>query len=347
MKNALVLSGGGFKGAFQVGALARLATAGIQWDYVTGISTGALQGLLVAMDAQPELEALWQRVATDGPGVIYTSDLLPSVGGVPRFSLDVLWQELAPRLTPKTIWQLLSAKGRAKLLGDIETRANNIEALADNTPLLTLLDELLQRHALTIPFQCGAVSLHDGTYYCRSRADFASAFDFARFVKASASMPLVWPSTDTYTTTGKLYDLVDGGLRNITPLSDAIAYINAQDDSEAWRIWVVTCDNNQLGKEEPDRWSLLHTATRSLDILMTEVFSNDLDQFLTINRLVDQAERGGVTLRHATGRPYRHFEHVLIEPGYSLGNTLDASPALLTYRHQCGVEAATIALTTI
>lgn len=42
MKNALVLSGGGFKGAFQLGAIKELLEKGIEFSAVSGVSVGAL-----------------------------------------------------------------------------------------------------------------------------------------------------------------------------------------------------------------------------------------------------------------------------------------------------------------
>ncbi|ARK08893.1 patatin-like phospholipase family protein [Fibrella sp. ES10-3-2-2] len=341
MKNALVLSGGGFKGAFQVGALRELRRRGITFDYVTGISTGALQGLLVAMDAYDELGRLWQRVADEGPGVIYTSDLLEQNGGVASISFKKVYQLLAPKLSVKLIWQLLSEKGRKAQLAELVGRVNAIEAFADNSPLLALLEELIDTRPIVIPFQCGAVSLHDGSYYCRGDEDFSQAGEFARFVKASASMPMVWPSTDVISRQGgTLLDLVDGGVRNISPLGDAISYINAQDESDSWRIILINCESGHLGKAEPDKWSLLHTAERSLDILLSEVFQGDIDQFLTMNRLALQAHQQGVTLRLNNGRPLRYFESLIIEPSLPVGGTLDASSKSIYARIEHGEERA-------
>ena len=67
-KFALVLSGGGFKGAFQVGALNYLKDnwnhiapeAGpMHFDIIAGVSVGALNGAMMAMGKQDELNELW------------------------------------------------------------------------------------------------------------------------------------------------------------------------------------------------------------------------------------------------------------------------------------------------
>lgn len=60
---ALVLSGGGAKGAFQVGVLDELITSGgIKFDIVVGVSTGALQALGVAQDDVPAMVQQWLNI---------------------------------------------------------------------------------------------------------------------------------------------------------------------------------------------------------------------------------------------------------------------------------------------
>ena len=59
-KLAIVLSGGGAKGAFQVGVLDALITKhGVKPDIVVGTSTGAIQALGVAQNDMPELLDIW------------------------------------------------------------------------------------------------------------------------------------------------------------------------------------------------------------------------------------------------------------------------------------------------
>ena len=60
---ALVLSGGGAKGAFQVGVEKYLREeAGYTWDIVAGVSVGALNGVMIAMERQRRLEAMWRTI---------------------------------------------------------------------------------------------------------------------------------------------------------------------------------------------------------------------------------------------------------------------------------------------
>ena len=62
-KIALVLSGGGAKGSFQNGAekTARMEF-GYQWDYIAGVSTGALNAIMLAMGKYGDLNRLWETI---------------------------------------------------------------------------------------------------------------------------------------------------------------------------------------------------------------------------------------------------------------------------------------------
>jgi NTE family protein len=63
-KVALVLSGGGARGAFQVGAekYAR-EVKGYQWDIIAGVSVGAMNGAMLAMHRYTRLMQLWDNVS--------------------------------------------------------------------------------------------------------------------------------------------------------------------------------------------------------------------------------------------------------------------------------------------
>jgi len=65
-KTALVLSGGGGKGAFQVGAEKYLREElGYSWDVIAGVSVGALNGTMLAMEKYSRLEAIWKTICNN------------------------------------------------------------------------------------------------------------------------------------------------------------------------------------------------------------------------------------------------------------------------------------------
>lgn len=63
-KIALILSGGGARGAFQVGAekYAR-EVKGYQWDIIAGVSVGAMNGAMLAMHRYARLMELWDGIS--------------------------------------------------------------------------------------------------------------------------------------------------------------------------------------------------------------------------------------------------------------------------------------------
>src|SRR5258707_828966 len=64
-KTALVISGGGSKGAFAVGVLQHLVLdLGIDFDLVAGTSTGSAIAPLVVTDEVPELVRIYSSVST-------------------------------------------------------------------------------------------------------------------------------------------------------------------------------------------------------------------------------------------------------------------------------------------
>jgi NTE family protein len=65
-KIALILSGGGAKGAFQVGAekYAR-AVKGYHWDIIAGVSVGAMNGAMLSMHRYARLMEIWDHISDD------------------------------------------------------------------------------------------------------------------------------------------------------------------------------------------------------------------------------------------------------------------------------------------
>lgn len=65
LKRALVLAGGGSKGAYQAGCIKALKELGYDFDIVTGTSIGALNGLLVVQNDYSALYNLWDKIKID------------------------------------------------------------------------------------------------------------------------------------------------------------------------------------------------------------------------------------------------------------------------------------------
>ena len=74
--------------------------------------------------------------------------------------------------------------------------------------------------------------------------------------------------------------------------------------------------------------------------MTNEVFKNDLNEILKINRLVKQAGEHGHELLNDEGKPYKYFTVRIIQPDKPLGETLDFSKAEIEKRISHGFEKA-------
>jgi NTE family protein len=370
-KIALVLSGGGFKGAFQVGALQYLRDnwqriapdrPPLSFDIVAGVSVGSLNGLLVAQDRFTELERLWQDVARNGVEEIYTSDFIDTTAGPdtpnPKLKLNLSWQGLRERFPETTRNLLLRALfNRRKIIESFEREFQDFDSFADNTPLQRKLQRLAKREEVgdTI-YKCGFVSLADGRYYSVRQDEFTSDRDFANGVLASTAMPIVWsPVEEIATNLGTPTSLVDGGIRNVSPLGDVIREIVKDEDPGDYTIIIINCSSGKVTEKDFSDKNIVQIALRALvDIAITEIFNNDIREFLDKNYILSQvrdklpdetiydydAATGG------RGNPLRFFNALVIQPTANvLGDTLTASPSQIDYRLRHGRARAEIALT--
>jgi NTE family protein len=134
-KTALVLSGGGAKGAFQCGAekYAR-EVKGYKWDIIAGVSVGALNGCMLAMEKYERLFEVWNTISDDqvftgGFNIWSTIKLL--FGAKSFYGNDPLRRTLQKELELDKIKADLRVGAVSLVTGDyVEFRADS-PALAD------------------------------------------------------------------------------------------------------------------------------------------------------------------------------------------------------------------------
>lgn len=360
-KYALVLSGGGFKGAFQIGALQYLLENGIRhndgtvvtnlkFDFIAGVSVGALNGSFMAMDDFEGLKKLWNDVETKGAGEIYTSDLVEIQGSKIKAKFDNILKRILPESTLGLAFKFIFNKQR--LLDSVGERFDQIKSIADSQPLRNTLMQQIKRSKFKIPFKMGFASLVDGKYHSPQPKDFDSDQELAKAVLASATLPMVFPYIDkiTFRENGVLItakNLTDGGIRNISPLQDAISFIK-DDNSDAidWHIIIINCSADEEKIDNTDPNVVGYAFRVSNDIMTSEVLENDYKIFLLINSLVQQAAVKNMTLLGSDNHPLIKFKYKVIRPddpnedGNDTGGTLDSSPAVLNFRKFKGAEIA-------
>lgn len=65
MKRAIVLGGGGSKGAYHIGAWKALRELGVEYEIITGTSIGAFNGAMMVQDSYEEALCLWNAIDID------------------------------------------------------------------------------------------------------------------------------------------------------------------------------------------------------------------------------------------------------------------------------------------
>lgn len=263
MKRALVLAGGGARGSYQVGMLQELVlNKGLDFSIIRGVSVGALNASLLAQ--------------------------APVSGGS---------RELGKRV--EALYKLWSGiKGNQDIYSDrggFPALVAGADSLYSLEPLRRLINQNVSLKDLRTSgrdFAVGTVSLVSGYYQEWTPEDK----DFINKLVASASIPVVFPYVDIKS--GKDI-LVDGGVRNITPLSSAFAaepdeiYIlltsrliskdTELPDSGVQKNSYAKWTDNWLGTKV----SGFDVLKRTLDILTDEVYLDDIRGALHWNKVAD------------------------------------------------------------
>lgn len=308
-KIALVLSGGGAKGAFQAGALQYIEEhikprfPDFNFSIVSGVSVGCLNGVMVAMNQMPRLLQVWNTIENK---LVYTG-----------------------RITLPSAFLHLALRGKQAILG--------------YKPLEKMVKGLVSRQAVLQTgkqFLMGVVSLTDGYYHTYTAEDFSDEENFQKAVLASSVMPVLWePIASIRSRKNTITQVVDGGLRNNSPLGDVLDY--APDE-----VVIINCSpfnrDKVLIEPSPDAARNVFTiAKRSLlEIAMNEIFITDLREYLNLNHLVRQAQENGITLTNRKGKTLKAYKTVLISPEQTLGDVLDFSQPSVQKRIKLGYAAA-------
>ena len=206
-RTVLVLQGGGALGAYQAGAFEELASAGIEPDWVTGVSIGAINSTLIAGNP-PErrverLREFWDRATRGAPFVPPSGmdALRPwfnslSFAGTAAFGIPGFF---VPRLVPP----FLAPEGTSGALSFYSTE-----------PLKATLEELADFDLINskrVRLSLGAVNVRTGesVYFDNHRMEI-----IPEHVMASGALP---PGFPPVTIDGEVY--LDGGIATNSPLA--------------------------------------------------------------------------------------------------------------------------------
>jgi predicted acylesterase/phospholipase RssA len=309
-KRALALSGGGTKGAFEVGAARCLYdVAGLRPDIISGASVGALNAAKLAEGpaALSQLEALWLGLTTKDdfylePGWFQTLDPLvrallssgaSNIGGqiaafVISYAADKIWGKLAEAFgVPGLLYDICTSLYPvvtkiidAVRLIDAAVQALNANALFINVPLVNLITlniDPAKISASGIRLRVAMVSLETAaTEVVTEHASLVSTghtLPLQSVLLASASIPGAFPPVAISGTSRGTEHFVDGGTRDNVPIREAVM-------AGADRVDAVMLSPRQLSfKTGFGQAKLIDIAPRAMEILLDEIQLDDIAPF--------------------------------------------------------------------
>lgn len=213
MRNtALVLSGGGSKGAFQAGAIKYLVEKGVKFNVIAGTSVGALNGLIVS---QQEPEKTLEE-------------------------LNNWWTKIRNRDVYRrhNFWKRLG-KGISHIFGQNKDFSFLPSSIYENSPLRKLIEEYIDLSKIrenVEHFFVSFVSLQTGKVYSKDITTLYDKKEAVDYIVASTLIPLAFPPFEYYIYDQEIEDVfsdedklkvqqyVDGGVLNKTPLSIVLQY---------------------------------------------------------------------------------------------------------------------------
>ncbi|WP_410499599.1 patatin-like phospholipase family protein [Chitinibacter sp. S2-10] len=241
-KIALVLQGGGALGAYHIGAYQALHEAGLEPDWFSGISIGAINACVLAGN-KPEhrlsqLEALWEDISRDNMTGLYLHGSLRRLYNQFNF-MEAVWMGQPNFWTPRFPSPLLfnDVDPQAASFCDTAPMRNTLQRLA-NFELINATDGSGARLSL------GATKVTTGELKFFDNRTTPKCKIGPEHVLASGSLPPGFPATEV---DGELY--WDGGCVSNTPL-DAIF----QDDSDGHTLVFMV-----------DLWDSHGAAPRNMD----------------------------------------------------------------------------------
>lgn len=279
-KVAVVLSGGGAKGAYEAGALSSIVRRTQEIHVMTGASIGAINAAVFAWEYEK------------------TGDMLHAAKTV-----KATWAELGNLFTISG-WRIAGQMVRSV----VRTRSPfRFPSLVDNTRIRRRLQELIPEHVKIsdinrIELAINATCLTTGRTISFTRNNDAYLYDA---VLASSSIPLVF---DARLIEGGYY--VDGGVFNNTPLRDAI-------EAQATDVFVVELKPKTKGLyleeiQTPVRFdNVYEVGSRLLELIADKIMYEDLKNARKVNEIIDV-----ILALEATGGDRRVIENLKKSIGY-------------------------------
>lgn len=332
---AIVMSGGGARGAYEAGVLSYLFDElpkrlgrPVTFDIVTGTSVGAIHACWVAATqhdagAGERLLEIWRSLSLDTVFAVGPTDLV-------RVPWQLLGLGAVSRLLPAP-----SEKQPARLPGLFDTRW--LESLVlDRVPWGQIRRNLDQGRLQALAIAATEIATGRSVVFVDNASGEVSPWALDRFVivrptriglvhaLASAAIPMLFAAIRI----GRTY-YCDGGLRLNTPLAPALRL-------GADRVLVLGLrhpttpeeENKMARRRETNYLSTTYLAGKALNALLIDRVEADVDRMRLFNAILESGvktygrdflARINEPIIERRGRPYRIIRDVFLEPSEDLG----------------------------
>jgi NTE family protein len=294
---ALVLSGGGARGAYEIGVLAELLPfldkRGERPRLIVGTSIGALNAAYLAATSHCSVEKSVSAAVTLWSEIRYRQVLRRLTSPLPGLLIGMVGQALGLRVAPRML--LDPTPGTTFIENAVCFRHLNDNA--DNGIVRAALVATRAFTSESVVFHAGGTSppreRERGISYVKTSLG-------AEHVRASSAIPGAFPAVVLSDPDGGRDWYYDGGIRLNTPLKPALSL-------EADRVVVIGLnsiaagDGSGFAGQRPD---LFHGLGQLMQSVLADALAGDVLTLVDENRMVIEAEQGGVPLTNKRAVPY-------------------------------------------
>jgi NTE family protein len=324
LKTALILSGGGARGAYQVGVLKGVSEIlslnenEFPFKIISGSSAGAINTAhLACQDTNfntsiEKLVYLWAQLTTDQ---VFKVNLFPGSS----FSLKGL-SGLGQMFNGRSFNALLDTSPLKKLIEDncdFDNLKKNLSKKKFDSVLITANNYMKSRAETFVQsrLELGSSNL----FWSETRRSALSTEINADHVMASSAIPLLFPpikiNSDAYS---------DGCVRNHTPCSPSIRMgaeklfvigVRPQLEPE----YVVKAEATETGESSQQTVSLIRVLNTLLNAVLLDSVEQDVQRIQRINELVELAHRNNSEPPKASKVSLKKIPALCISPTVNIG----------------------------
>jgi NTE family protein len=297
-RRALVLSGGGARGAYEAGVVSQLYAQGEKFDVICGTSIGAINGALIAQrPAADTLHSIWSTISS--VGIIKEIPLVQLAQKVLN-DVEAVGHDNVLRKTGDLLHTLEDVRGLFPL-----SQALAINGGLDPNPVITFLKTNLNFSQLKLPYIFAATNITHGSsqvfYMFPGAWEGAGAFtaaepdaiplngdNYAEAVRSSGAIPIAFPPVAIPALPGPVAgsQFVDGGVANNTPIGQAV-------DAGATHITVIFMDPATDEADHYPSGNLIQVAAACYVVMTQTILQADFDLALRTNTVAAADPQSG------------------------------------------------------